>query len=78
MSKNPSIEKAVDTLGGLSATAKVVGAKGYQTVQQWVATGRVPAKYCVKMSEASGVSVYELRPGDARDIWPQPKGASHA
>lgn len=77
MTKNPSISKAVEKLGGQTATARIVGASGYQVVQQWISAGRVPAKYCVKLAQASGVSVYELRPEDARDIWPHATEACH-
>lgn len=78
MTKNPSISKAVEKLGGQTATARIVGASGYQVIQQWISAGRVPAKYCMKLSEESGVSVYELRPDDAKDIWPHTKEARHA
>jgi len=70
MIKNPSLVKAVKLLGGQTATARVVGAKDYRTVQQWIANGQVPARYCVKLELASGVSRYELRPSEAKEIWP--------
>jgi len=71
MDKNPFVSQAVEHIGGLAKTADLLGLRGYQTVQQWVATGRVPAKYCAAMEAASGVSRFKLRPDDAALIWPE-------
>lgn len=71
MDKNPHISKAVANVGGLVATAKVTGAKSYQTVQQWIAAGQVPACYCIALETASGISRYKLRPREAKNIWPE-------
>lgn len=71
MNKNPHISKAVANVGGLMAAARVTGAKSYQTVQQWIASGQVPASYCIALEAASGISRYKLRPNDAKDIWPE-------
>lgn len=71
MDKNPFVSQAVESIGGLAKTADVLGLRGYQTVQQWIATGRVPAKYCAALEAASGVSRFKLRPDDAALIWPE-------
>lgn len=46
MNTKDSILKAISLLGGPVAAARALRVKRYQTVQQWAATGRVPAKYC--------------------------------
>lgn len=71
MEKNPHVLIAVNRVGGVSAAARITGADRYQTVQQWIASGQVPACYCIALEEASGVSRYKLRPGDAKSIWPK-------
>jgi len=71
MEKNPHVSHAVDQVGGLAKTAEILGLRGYQTVQQWIASGRVPAKYCAALEAASGVSRFLLRPEDAALIWPE-------
>ncbi|MHA3905173.1 YdaS family helix-turn-helix protein [Castellaniella sp. WN] len=71
MSTNPSVSQAVERLGGLAKTAETLGLNRYQTVQSWVATGRVPARYCAALEAASGVSRFKLRPDDAALIWPE-------
>jgi len=46
MSKKNSVYRAVGLLGGpVNAARLIKGVKGYQTVQQWVSSGTVPAKY---------------------------------
>lgn len=71
MDKNPFISQAVERVGGLANTADALGLRGYQTVQQWISAGRVPAKYCAALEAASGVSRLKLRPEDAALIWPE-------
>ena len=78
MEKNPFVIEAVEKVGGQTEAAKVTGARSYQTVQQWIATGRVPAKFCAALESASGVSRFKLRPDDAHLIWPELKEATHA
>lgn len=58
-------------MGGLMKTAHALGLHRYQTVQQWIVTGQVPARYCVLLEAVSGVSRYELRPADGAEIWPE-------
>ncbi|WP_394065399.1 YdaS family helix-turn-helix protein [Alcaligenes sp. WGS1538] len=71
MEKNPNISIAVAQAGGLTEAAKVTGAKSYQTVQQWIASGQVPARFCASLEAASGVSRFLLRPIDGHQIWPE-------
>lgn len=78
MDKNPYIIQAVEIVGGLTATARATGAKGYQTVQQWIVSGQVPAQYCPALEAASGISRYRLRPRDGKKIWPLAKETEHA
>lgn len=70
MEKNPHISEAIGNVGGLSATARLLGIERYQTVQQWITAGQVPAQFCVPLEQASGVSRHKLRPKDGRLIWP--------
>lgn len=39
------IEKAIHFFGGLTHMARALGLSGYQVVQQWRESGRVPAPY---------------------------------
>lgn len=45
------IDKTIKRFGSLSAVARALGLSGYQVVQQWIATGRVPAEHCVRIEE---------------------------
>ncbi|MYZ41397.1 transcriptional regulator [Schauerella aestuarii] len=69
MEKNPDISRAIDLLGGAVAAARILGAKNYQTVQQWMKVGNVPAKYCLAIQAKTGVPVSALRPDDHHLIW---------
>ncbi len=40
------IEKIIKYFGGLSRAARALNLSGYQVVQQWRATGRVPPEHC--------------------------------
>lgn len=62
------IKKAVKIIGGQTALAKILGVKP-QAVQQWVASGKVPAGRVLKIEEATKgkVSRSSLRP----DIYPK-------
>lgn len=74
MEKNQFITEAVKRVGGQTAAARITGAKSYQTVQQWMASGAVPAKFCAALESASGISRFRLRPDDAHLIWPEMVG----
>ena len=57
MDTRAHIHRAISLLGGPTAAAKVLGVKGYQTVQQWAINGRVPPKYCPMIEQAVGGDV---------------------
>jgi len=78
MEKNIFINEAVARVGGQTEVAKITGAKSYQTVQQWMASGRVPAKFCAALELASGIPRHKFRPHDGHKIWPELKEPSHA
>lgn len=59
---------AIKALGGPVEAAKKVGAPSYQSVQSWAQSG-VPAKYCRKVSELTGMALPELRPRDWSEFW---------
>lgn len=71
MNKNISITEAIKNAGGYTATAKAVGARNYQTVQQWEITGQVPVIYCQRLEKVSGIPRVKFRPKDASLIWPE-------
>lgn len=70
MEKNPHIGPAIAAAGGPVAVAKITGAKNYQTVQQWIKAGNVPAEYALALEQASGVS-RSLLCKTARLVWPE-------
>lgn len=49
MSTKDAINQAIDMLDGPVQAARRLGVERYQTVQQWAASGRVPAKYCPRI-----------------------------
>lgn len=60
MSARDHINRAVELLGGPVRAASRLGVARYQTVQQWIGAGRVPAKYCPKIErETSGAVTCE-------------------
>ena len=78
MEKNPFITEAVSKVGGQTEAARITGARSYQTVQQWIASGRVPPKFCAALESASGISRFKFRPDDAHLIWPELVEPAHA
>lgn len=60
--------KAIELLGGPVEAARKVGAPSYQAVQSWEKSG-VPARHCRKVSELSGMALFELRPHDWQAYW---------
>lgn len=70
MDKNPHISEAIRRLGGPVVTAREVGAKNYQTVQQWEKAGNVPAEYARALEDKSGVS-RRLTCKQWQSIWPE-------
>lgn len=61
--------KAVKKLGGSVKAARALGVERHQTVQSWMRVG-VPARYCPRIEQLTGVTRQELRPGDWQDYWP--------
>ena len=57
MQARTSIVDAIDRLGGPVAAARRLRIKRYQTVQQWAASGSVPAKYCPQIERELGGKV---------------------
>ncbi|AYR26905.1 transcriptional regulator [Herbaspirillum rubrisubalbicans] len=45
------IEKTIAHFKSLSGVARALNLSGYQVVQQWRESGRVPAEYCPKIEE---------------------------
>lgn len=70
MDKSSHIAIAVSNAGGPVATARITGANSYQTVQQWLKAGNVPAKYVLALERASGVS-RTLLCNQWAAVWPE-------
>ena len=51
------IEKTIKHFGGLSAVARALQLSGYQVVQQWAASKRVPAEHCPRIEEITGGAI---------------------
>jgi DNA-binding transcriptional regulator YdaS (Cro superfamily) len=64
MSETSPIKRAVQLMGGPVSAAKKLGVKRYQTVQQWVRKGSVPAEFCpqIEMFTDGRVTCEVLRP----------------
>ena len=71
--KNPKIQEAITLLGGPVATQKKLQLDNYQTAQQWVVAGVVPAKYCKKIQVIlnDAITCQDLRPNDWQMYWPE-------
>lgn len=70
MNSQNAIVEAVQNCGGLTETARKTGARGYQTVQQWIEAGQVPAWACPALERESGISRLHFRK-DAQKVWPE-------
>ena len=68
------IEKAIAQLGGQTATARIFGISP-QATQQWSAQGRVPAEYCPRIEQLTGIRCEKL---NDRVDWSLIRGADHA
>jgi DNA-binding transcriptional regulator YdaS (Cro superfamily) len=60
-----AIQRACELAGSQSALARMLQVTP-QAVQNWCATGRVPAERVLEIEKATGVSRHDLRP----DIYP--------
>jgi DNA-binding transcriptional regulator YdaS (Cro superfamily) len=60
------LERAVEIAGGQAALARKIGGRvRQQHIYYWL-RHEVPAKYCVDIERATGISRYELRPDIAQ------------
>jgi|GEM_PF-2345805 hypothetical protein len=69
MDKNPHIATAISRLGGPVAAARALQLTHYQTAQQWVRNGNVPAAYARRIEELTGIS-RSLLCRQWKAIWP--------
>lgn len=58
--KNAALERAIAHFGSLSAMARALNLSGYQVIQQWRASGRVPVQYCTELARLTGESRDDL------------------
>lgn len=68
------IANAIAQLGGPTAAGRLFDIV-YQTPQQWIAQGRVPAEYCPRIEQLTGIRCEEL---NDRVDWSLIRGADHA
>ncbi|HVM93465.1 MAG TPA: hypothetical protein VMT67_11670 [Terriglobales bacterium] len=54
--KNKALEDAIAFFDSLSDMARQLGLSGYQVIQQWRKSGRVPSEHCTKLAQITGVS----------------------
>lgn len=83
-----AIERAIRLAGGPTALARALKARGHNkvnshaTVNQWAATGSVPAKYCPDIEDLTGVPCEDLdtetKWGLVRNRRTQPRASSGA
>lgn len=68
MNPQQALQKAVNIAGGQTKLANLIGAK-QQNVWHWLnRDGKASARYVAKITQATGVPSYQLRP----DIFPKP------
>lgn len=60
MNKTP-LERAIEISGGQTKLAHDIGTT-QQGIYYWLKKNNVPAEFCVKIEEVTGVPKYELRP----------------
>lgn len=68
------IANAIAQLGGPTAAGRLFDIV-YQTPQQWIVQGRVPAEYCPRIEQLTGIRCEEL---NDRVDWSLIRGADHA
>ena len=59
------LELAISNAAGVTRLACAINVK-YQSIQNWIVSGRPPAEHVLSIEKATGVPRYELRP----DIYP--------
>ena len=67
MANSTIVKAAIEAMGGYSATARKISAKGkavltYQAVQSWVKQGNIPARHVLDISRETGISPEVLSP----------------
>jgi DNA-binding transcriptional regulator YdaS (Cro superfamily) len=73
MDTTSPLERAVQKLGGQSATARALNVS-QASVWYWLKNGKVSAEYTPKLAQLAGLGPHELRP----DIFPAPPAAGAA
>lgn len=51
---NEAISRAIEHFGSMSEMARQLGLSSYTVIQQWKASGRVPAEHCPKIERLCG------------------------
>jgi DNA-binding transcriptional regulator YdaS (Cro superfamily) len=81
--QNESLERAIAHFKSLSDMARQVGVSGYQVIQQWRKSGRVPPEHCTKVAQLTGESRDDLigwppleNPDALDDVQPPVGGSS--
>lgn len=59
---NQTLKDVVQTLGGYEKAAAAMGEDNYQTVQDWVKKGRVPANKVVAVHQKTQIPLSILNP----------------
>jgi DNA-binding transcriptional regulator YdaS (Cro superfamily) len=57
---NEALERAIEHFGSLSEMARQLGVSGYQVIQQWRTSGRVPPQHCTKLAQLTGETREDL------------------
>ncbi|MCZ8310922.1 MAG: YdaS family helix-turn-helix protein [Magnetospirillum sp.] len=71
METTSPLERAVQKLGGQSATARALNVS-QASVWYWLKHGKVSAEYTPRLAQLAGLAAHELRP----DIFPPPVAQS--
>lgn len=71
--ENPAVKKAIELLGGQSATAKALGVS-QPAVRKWLLKN-IPPERAIELERLSGVSRKEIRP-DIFEEQGKPQGAN--
>jgi DNA-binding transcriptional regulator YdaS (Cro superfamily) len=58
--KNEALERAIAHFGSLSEMARQLDVSGYQVIQQWRLSGRVPPQHCTRLAQLTGESREDL------------------
>ena len=63
--RDPVLQRAIATAGGVTALARQLGMKNHQAVSKWL---RVPFIRLAAVSRATGISMENLRPDLVQEI----------